>query len=195
MVRIYTRTGDRGDTALLGGARVAKDDARVEAYGTVDELNAVLGLARAACRDAGLGRQLARIQQELFELGADLADPRPGPGGGSRVGEGHVEALEREIDAFTAEVPPLNRFVLPGGTELAARLHLARTVARRAERRVVTLARSGAVPPAAVRYLNRLSDWLFAAARAANHRAGSPEVVWEPAPSGEAGGGAGQGEA
>ncbi|REJ36313.1 MAG: cob(I)yrinic acid a,c-diamide adenosyltransferase, partial [Bacillota bacterium] len=173
-MRIYTRTGDRGDTALLGGARVAKDDARVEAYGTVDELNAVLGLARAACRDAGLGRQLARIQQELFELGADLADPRSGPGGGSRVGEGHVEALEREIDAFTAEVPPLNRFVLPGGTELAARLHLARTVARRAERRGGAPAPPRAGPPAAGRPPDRPSGWGFAPAPGAHHPAGSP---------------------
>lgn len=186
MARIYTRTGDRGETALFGGDRVAKDDVRVEAYGTVDELNAALGLARAACRDQALDRQLARIQNELFELGADLADPRSGAGEKvPRLTDRHVQALEAEIDAFTAEVPPLRRFVLPGGGEVGAGLHLARTVARRAERRVVTLARSAEVPEVAVRYLNRLSDWLFAAARAANHRAGAPEVTWEPGAAGE----------
>lgn len=190
MVRIYTRTGDQGQTALLGGDRVAKDDLRVEAYGTVDELNAVLGLARAACGDPSLDAALARIQHELFELGADLADPR-GTTRRPGLGDAHVEALEAEIDRFTAEVPPLRRFVLPGGGELGARLHLARTVARRAERRVVALARAAGVAPAAVRYLNRLSDWFFAAARAANHRAGAPEVTWEPAASGDAAGPAG----
>lgn len=183
MVRIYTRTGDKGQTALLGGDRVAKDDIRVEAYGTVDELNAALGVARAACQDPALDGQLARIQNELFELGADLADPRVGAGAGGRLGEAHVQALEAEIDGFTAEVPPLRHFVLPGGGDLGARLHLARTVARRAERRAVTLAQTAPVPAVAVRYLNRLSDWLFAAARAANHRAGAPEVTWEPAPA------------
>src|SRR5690606_15961730 len=132
VVRIYTRTGDQGQTALLGGDRVAKDDLRVEAYGTVDELNAVLGLARAACGDPSLDAALARIQHELFELGADLADPR-GTTRRPGLGDAHVEALEAEIDRFTAEVPPLRRFVLPGGGELGARLHLARTVARRAE--------------------------------------------------------------
>lgn len=181
MVRIYTRTGDGGTTALFGGDRVSKDDARVEAYGTVDEVNAAIGLARAACGDQDLDRRLARIQQELFELGADLADPRAGqdPGRRWRLGDEQVRTLESEIDAFSEETPPLRRFILPGGGELGARLHLARTVARRAERRVVTLARGGQVNPAAIRYLNRLSDWLFAAARAANHRAGAPEVTWE----------------
>src|SRR5690606_30995268 len=108
---------------------------------------------------------------------------RVGAGAGGRLGEAHVQALEAEIDGFTAEVPPLRHFVLPGGGELGARLHLARTVARRAERRAVTLAQTAPVPAVAVRYLNRLSDWLFAAARAANHRAGAPEVTWEPAPA------------
>ena len=182
MVRIYTRTGDGGTTALFGGARVAKDEARVEAYGTVDELNAVLGLVRAAGPDPELDAQLERLQGELFECGADLADPTAGtaPDRPLRIQQSHIDRLEREIDAFMAQVPALNRFVLPGGCEVAARLHLARTVARRAERRVVTAAAAGGVDPLLLKYLNRLSDWLFAAARAANHRAGADEITWEP---------------
>lgn len=178
MARIYTRSGDGGETGLLGGGRVPKDHARVEAYGTVDELNAVLGLARAACRHPELDARLARIQGELFALGADLADARSEVP--ARLGASAVERLEREIDAMDAELPPLHRFVLPGGGELGARLHLARTVCRRAERRVVRLAAVAPVPRDALRYLNRLSDWLFVAARWANARDGAAEVTWEP---------------
>ena len=181
MARIYTRAGDRGETGLIGGRRVRKDDPRVEAYGTVDELNAVVGWARAACDDPSLGRRLERIQAELFDLGADLADPAPaGEDRRARVGPPHVERLEREIDEFDRALPPLDRFILPGGSELAARLHVARVTARRAERRVVALAARESVSPDAVRYLNRLSDWLFVAARAANLRSGTPETAWEP---------------
>lgn len=178
VARIYTRSGDGGETGLLGGGRVPKDHARVEAYGTVDELSAALGLARAACGEPHLDAGLARIQSELFALGAHLADPagRLPPG----VGPGQVDRLEREIDAMSADLAPLQRFILPGGGELGARLHLARTVARRAERRVVTLAAAETVHPDVLRYLNRLSDWLFVAARWANAREGAAEIPWEP---------------
>jgi cob(I)alamin adenosyltransferase len=186
MARLYTRSGDDGRTALIGGRRLRKDDARVEAYGAVDELSAAIGLARAACGDGELAALLARLQHELFELGAELADPsvraEPGaPGHPPRITPQHVERLEREIDAFTALLPPLQRFILPGGVELGARLHLARAVARRVERRVVQLAGREPVNPQLVCYLNRLSDWLFAAARLANLRAGVPETPWKPA--------------
>lgn len=178
MARIYTRSGDAGETGLIGGVRVPKDHARVEAYGTVDELNAAVGLARAACRHADLDGRLARIQGELFSLGAQLAAAAGDPP--ARVGEAEVERLEREIDAMSAELPPLRRFVLPGGGELGARLHLARAVCRRAERRAVRLAAAETVHPDALRYLNRLSDWLFVAARWANARDGAGEVTWDP---------------
>lgn len=182
LARIYTRSGDRGETGLFGGRRVPKDHARVESYGTVDELNAAIGLARAVCADEELDARLARIQAELFELGADLADPEAAPGGTRppRIAPAHVERLEREIDAMSGELPPLVRFVLPGGGELAARLHFARTVARRAERRAVALAAGEPINPEIVRYLNRLSDWLFVAARLANLRQGAAEVLWQP---------------
>lgn len=187
MARIYTRTGDQGSTALYGGTRVAKDHLRVEAYGTIDELNSVIGLARAAKPDPQLDAALARIQNELFECGADLADPQAGPDKKRpfRLREEHILRLEREIDAFTAETPPLAKFILPGGGELGARLHMARTVARRAERRTVTAASAGLAGQIHVKYLNRLSDWLFAAARAANYREAAVEVTWDPAPEGD----------
>jgi cob(I)alamin adenosyltransferase len=181
--RIYTRTGDEGSTALGDGSRVSKDSQRVAAYGTVDELNATLGLARlhaAGDPDAAL----ARIQNDLFDLGGDLCTPdfendatakRPR----LRVIATQVDRLETEIDAMNAALEPLRSFVLPGGTPLAAHLHLARTVCRRAERLAVTLAGTETVNPEAVRYLNRLSDWLFVASRVAND-AGRADVLWVP---------------
>lgn len=180
-MKIYTRRGDQGETDLFGGPRVAKDDARVEAYGTVDELNAALGVARAALGgDAALPAQVARIQDELFHLGAELATPDSGRLKSARIGAAEVDALESEIDQMEAENAPLHQFILPAGPPGAAALHLARTVCRRAERLLVGLARSQPLRPELVRYLNRLSDWLFVAARAANRRAGVPDVLWTP---------------
>ncbi len=180
--RIYTRGGDGGDTSLGSGARVAKDDARVEAYGDVDEANAVLGLARLHTQGTAGGEAdaiLARVQNDLFDLGADLCVPLPGREGALRVTDDQVARLEREIDSLNAALPPLRSFILPGGTAAAAFLHQARTVTRRAERRTVTLARAEpeAVNPAALRYLNRLSDLLFVLSRHVN---GGGDVLWVP---------------
>lgn len=187
MTKIYTRGGDKGETALLGGKRVSKADARVEAYGEVDELNAEIGLARAAItgtRPAGAGSDLdawlEKIQQELFQVGAELASLTPARSAG-RIEAEVVTALERAIDLLDKELPPLTRFILPGGSPAAAHLHLARTVARRAERRVVTLQAGGAVVrPLLIAYLNRLSDFLYTAARVANQQAGVKDVEWVP---------------
>jgi cob(I)alamin adenosyltransferase len=181
--RIYTRTGDAGTTRLATGQSVSKADLRVEAYGAVDETNACLGLARAHTGDAGaFDAILARIQNELFDLGADLATPAtPDEAAGSklRILDSQVARLEGEIDALNAELPPLASFVLPGGTPAAAALHLARTVCRRAEREAVRLAEAGEpVSASAMRYLNRLSDLLFVAARYANDK-GAAEVFWQ----------------
>lgn len=177
---IYTRTGDAGETGLFGGARVRKDDSRVEAYGAVDELNACLG----ACRASALPRWdalLQRIQADLLHVGADLAAPEgAAPGGLPRIGGDDVAALEHEIDAVSAELPPLRHFVLPAGPGGAAALHVARTVCRRAERRVVALAAEAPVNGEALRYLNRLSDLLFVLARAAVLGAGGREEPWQP---------------
>lgn len=183
--RIYTRTGDGGDTGLATGERVLKDDVRVQAYGEVDETNACLGLARLhAGSDAWLDAALSRIQNELFDLGADLATPeRDEPLGFEplRVTAGQVERLEREIDSMNEAMAPLNSFVLPGGSALAACLHLARTVSRRAERAAVTLSRTPGekVSLVAVAYLNRVSDHLFVASRRANGN-GAADVLWVP---------------
>ncbi len=179
-MRIYTRTGDQGQTALFGGPRVDKDVARVEAYGTVDELNAVLGLVRAETLAAEVDQVLARIQGELFEVGAEIASVDPVARGTRTIGPGHVAALESDIDRFDAALAPLRQFILPGGTRAAALLHLARTVCRRAERRVVTLARQspGEISLVLVAYLNRLGDLLFVLARQANAAAGVPDVPW-----------------
>lgn len=179
--RIYTRTGDGGSTRLATGETVSKTDLRVEAYGSVDEVNACLGLARLhTAGDAALDAMLGRIQNELFDLGADLSTPpRSDETAVLRVSAGQVERLEAEIDTLNAELPPLQSFILPGGTPAAAALHLARTVCRRAERAAVRLreAQGDSVSPAALRYLNRLSDWLFVASRHANDR-GRAEVFW-----------------
>lgn len=181
--RIYTRTGDGGRTRLATGETVSKTALRVEAYGAVDETNAAIGLARLhTASDAALDPMLARVQNELFDLGADLATPeRPGeaPGSVLRILDSQVERLEREIDELNGELPPLASFVLPSGTPAAAALHLARTVCRRAERQAVALQEAGeGVSPAALKYLNRLSDLLFVAARWANDR-GASEVFWK----------------
>lgn len=184
--RIYTRTGDGGDTGLATGERVKKFDLRVEAYGEVDEANAALGLVRLHTGDdSALDAMLERIQNDLFDLGADLATPeRPGKALGweaLRVTEPQVARLEQEIDGLNAELSPLTSFILPAGTALAAHLHLARTVCRRAERAAVRLGDQDGetVSPAALRYLNRLSDLLFVMARWANGR-GAGDVLWTP---------------
>jgi cob(I)alamin adenosyltransferase len=181
--RIYTRTGDKGETGLGDGSRVPKDAPRVAAYGTVDELNATLGLARLHA-GGELAEGVARAQNDLFDLGADLCTPdfdrdAEAPNPRLRIVAAQVERLEVEIDAMNKPLAPLRSFVLPGGSPLAAHLHLARTVCRRAERLAVTLAGREAVNPEAVRYLNRLSDWLFVAGRVAND-AGRGDVLWVP---------------
>ena len=187
--RIYTRTGDDGTTGLGDGSRRAKHDARVEAFGEVDETNCAVGLARLATRDSGepalvaIEATLARVQNDLFDLGADLCAP-PAPGETDarlRIAPSQVERLERDIDALNAELAPLRSFVLPGGTAAAAALHQARVVCRRAERRMTALAASHGEPvgATALAYINRLSDYLFVAARAANDR-GRADVLWVP---------------
>jgi cob(I)alamin adenosyltransferase len=179
-VRIYTRTGDGGETGLLGGRRVRKSVLRVEAYGELDELNACLGLAATALTDAETVELLIRIQRQIFALSARVADARAREASAEKAAfpETNVEALERAIDAAEATLLPLKAFVLPGGSDAAARLHVARTVCRRAERRLVALAAQDDVPPVFLAYLNRLSDLLFVLARAANHRAGVPDIPW-----------------
>ena len=179
-MKIYTKTGDLGETSLLGGTRVPKDHLRVVAYGDVDETNAALG---AVCAFAGepLRRLLSGVQRDLFAIGAQLADPThrvAAKRAKAAVTAAHVRRLERAIDAREAKLPPLRSFVLPGGTPAAALLHHARTVCRRAERSVVTLAREADVDPRIIVYLNRLSDLLFVLARFENHRAGLDEDRW-----------------
>ena len=173
ITRVYTRTGDAGETSLVDGSRVSKADWRVAAYGDVDELNSLLGLARVGLADAQLDAALGTIQNELFIVGADLASPLaiavP------RIDESQISAMEQLIDALLEELEPLREFILPGGSSFGATLHLARTVARRAERAVVALAAHDEINPRALEYLNRLSDLLFVMARVANRRAGMPE--------------------
>lgn len=187
--RVYTRQGDQGETALAGGQRVPKDGFRIEAYGTVDELNAFLGAARATVTESAphapeialLAAILLRVQHELFNLGSILAtlpeDVHPKQ---ARVTDAEVAQLEKEMDLMNEALPPLRSFVLPGGSRLNAELHICRTVCRRAERASVTLSRAETVPPEAVRYLNRLSDALFVWSRWASHVTGTPETLWEP---------------
>jgi cob(I)alamin adenosyltransferase len=181
ITKVYTRTGDKGTTRLVGGSEVHKDDARIEAYGTVDELNAVLGIVRTLLGDDDpLDDRLGTVQDDLFNVGTDLATPEGSRWEGMyRVGDADVEQLERWIDAMNADLEPLAEFILPGGGPAGAQLHLARTVCRRAERRVVTL---GHLDPelsdGALRYLNRLSDFLFVASRWAAKRHGVPETTW-----------------
>ena len=178
LTRIYTRGGDKGETSLGGGRRVPKHDPRVAAYGTVDEANAAVGCARLHTGGEA-DAMLERIQNDLFDLGADLATPEDGRRGSLRINEAQVERLEEEIDALNEDLKPLDSFVLPGGSAAAAYLHLARTVTRRAERLITLLAESQAVNPLAIRYVNRLSDHLFVLARHLND-GGADDVLWKP---------------
>ena len=183
--RVYTRTGDTGQTALAGGQRVPKDSLRIEAYGTVDELNAFLGIARASAQETEATHPLAeillRVQHELFNLGSILATlPKDVHPKQARVTEVEVTQLETEMDRMNEDLPPLRSFVLPGGTRLNAELHVCRTVCRRAERLSVALARQENIPAEAIRYLNRLSDALFVWSRWASHVTGAAETLWEP---------------
>lgn len=183
--RVYTKGGDKGETALIGGARVSKASLRIDCYGTVDELNAVLGLVRTRCDETPALAELAaivpRVQNELFNLGAQLAAPTPERRAKlPAIGARHVEALEREIDRLNDPLPELSSFVLPGGGWASAYLHLARTVCRRAERLVVALSDGDDVPEHAIEYLNRLSDALFVFGRHAAAATGQPEPLWQP---------------
>ena len=182
--KIYTRTGDTGETGLVGGVRIAKDSLRVEAYGDVDELNSHLGACRTLASSAqrsALTDKLEQIQNELFDMGAELATPpeKPWPGMVS-IASDQVTRLEQWIDQLTENMPELRSFVLPGGTELNSALHLARTVCRRAERTIVKLSRNEIVSKDLVAYINRLSDLLFAMARFESHAAGTAEYLWTP---------------
>ena len=173
--RVYTRTGDTGQTSLVGGARVSKSSARVDAYGEVDELNSVIGIARARSTDPQIDEVLGVIQNDLFTLGADLASPSDVSV--PRIEESFIKKLEQFADQFLSELEPLKEFILPGGSDAGATLHLARTVARRAERRVVGLSEAEQLNPETIIYLNRLSDLLFILARVINHRNGVPEKM------------------
>ena len=181
-MKIYTKTGDAGDTGLFGGGRVGKDHPRVEAYGDVDELNAMLGLVRALEPMPRIDEVIVPIQRDLFAIGALLATPDREKMRASlekaRLDDARIRELEAAIDHCEAELEPLRSFIVPGGTSKAASLHVARTVCRRAERRVVSLARTEDLPPVVVIFLNRVSDLLFMLARVANRRAGAGEVSW-----------------
>lgn len=173
--KIYTRTGDDGSTGLGDGTRTSKDGERVEAYGTVDELNSVLGLLATHSLPAEISAQLADIQNELFDLGGELCIP-----GREVMSQSHIDRLENQLDTLNAQLAPLKEFILPGGNAAAATCHIARTVCRRAERRVITLARLETTNPLATAYLNRLSDYLFVLARYLNKAEGRSDVLWMP---------------
>ncbi|HEX5322530.1 MAG TPA: cob(I)yrinic acid a,c-diamide adenosyltransferase [Capsulimonadaceae bacterium] len=186
-MKIYTRTGDGGQTGLFGGQRVEKDSARVQAYGAIDELNAALGWAHTQVDDPQAQSVLTRIQNDLLVAGADLATPVPKAGSGQvsaniatipRIDSGKIRRLEEEIDRFEAELPELTNFILPGGSRGGAALHMARAVCRRAERHLVSLFREEPINDETLRYINRLSDHLFVLARLVNHRAGAQEAIW-----------------
>jgi cob(I)alamin adenosyltransferase len=186
-MKLYTRTGDDGTTGLFSGARVSKDHPRIEAYGTVDELNAVLGLVLSACErghacERRLHEVVSALQSRLFDIGADLATPEGAKQQARihRIDDADVAEAEGWIDEFDGANPPLRTFVMPAGTELAARLHLARTVCRRAERTIISLGSIEPVGEPLLRYMNRLSDLFFAMARRANHERGQPDVPWTP---------------
>ena len=182
MAKIYTKTGDRGETGLFGGRRVRKSDPRIMAYGSVDELNAILGQARSLVDNAELDKLLARIQNDLFDLGAVLASPDRERLAGKASGFIRPEDsafLEATIDRFDRELPPLRDFILPGGSDLASGFHVGRTVCRRAEREIVLLSETERVDPEILIYINRLSDLLFVLARWANLKKGVPDVAWE----------------
>lgn len=178
-MKIYTRNGDDGTTGLFGGGRVPKCHPRIECYGTVDELNAALGMAAAAAQGEMLTAILA-VQNDLFTIGSHLATPEDSPviAALPDVEQALIERLESQIDAADEVLPPLRQFILPGGTDLSARLHVARTICRRAERLVVAFAQEGRVEPTIIVYLNRLSDWLFVYARLANHQAAAGDIPW-----------------
>lgn len=179
LTKIYTRGGDKGETSLTGGSRISKAELRVEAYGTVDEANSSIGAARLHVRGEQAA-MLERIQQDLFDLGADISTPSAHkPGKSLRVTPAQVERLEKEIDAMNAELAPLNSFVLPGGSEAAALLHVARTIVRRAERVMVGAAQKEDINPVAIAYINRLSDHLFVMARYVNDK-GKNDILWKP---------------
>lgn len=179
-MKIYTKTGDQGETSLYGGRRVGKDDIRIEAYGTVDELNAQIGVVRTLSLPPGAGELLERLQHELFVLGADLATPPEGtPSKVRRIAQEDVARLEQDIDRLDAGLPELRTFILPSGSPAGAALHVARTVCRRAERRTVRLVRESSLERLPVIYLNRLADLLFVLARHVNHALGSPETPWK----------------
>lgn len=182
-MKIYTRTGDAGSTGLFGGPRVSKDDARIEAYGTVDELNATIGLARTAGVSENVDSELDQVQHELFSIGAELATPDPDQHDLRVIGQQHIAQLETWIDQHENKLEPLKQFILPGGSLAASHLHLARAVCRRSERRVVTLASLESDPiegvsDSVIIYLNRLSDYLFVLSRMVNHESGVAEVKW-----------------
>ena len=178
-MKIYTKAGDEGQTGLFGGERVAKDHLRIRAYGTLDELNATLGMVVAESGGLDpLGQRLGVIQAELFQLGAELATPRGKSISLHLIDEESVSRLESEIDSMESALAPLKSFILPGGSRCASALHLARTVSRRAEREIISLNRSESLRPVALQYINRLSDYLFVCARWANHRAGISDVPW-----------------
>lgn len=181
-MKIYTKTGDAGETGLFGGGRVGKDDARVDAYGEVDELNALLGLTRSTALPQDLDALLHTLQDQLFTVGSHLATPQESKAAAHipELRDAWITAMEDAIDRFETELPPMTHFILPGGSQAAAALHLARTVCRRAERRVVPLVREGIAPAKVGVFLNRLSDLLFVLARVANARAGVQDVKWVP---------------
>lgn len=178
-MKIYTRTGDSGETGLFGGPRVPKNDLRISAYGSIDELNAALGLAGLHSESSLLAPLIVQFQNELFAVGAELATSDPAAHGTNLIAASHVKFMEATIDSLESALSPLKQFILPGGTALSAALHLARTICRRSERDLVSLIRSGtSVRNELLHYLNRLGDLLFVMARYANHEAGKPDVPW-----------------
>ncbi len=180
-MKIYTKTGDKGKTSLFGGERVSKDTKRIEAYGSVDELNSHLGVIRSLGPHPDIDSILERVQNELFVLGSDLATPKTkSPKKTYRIESRHVEQVEKDIDRLESALDPLQQFILPGGSRVSAELHVARTVCRRAERRIVQLAKKGEIGTTPVVYVNRLSDFLFVAARYANKVERAAEVAWNP---------------
>lgn len=179
-MKIYTKTGDTGDTGLFGSTRISKDSLRIDAIGTIDELNACIGTARSQIGDVEIDNLLHRIQNELFNIGADLATlDTHAKSDDLRISPDFVETLEKDIDRLENQLAPLKNFILPGGSVAGSALHLARTVCRRSERSVVSLANSESINPLLLPYLNRLSDFLFVLARLVNHRLGQPEPLWE----------------
>ena len=178
MARIYTRTGDKGETGLVGGARISKDSLRVQAYGDIDELNSVLGLVGASSKDEEIASLLGRLQRGLFTVGADLASPTKKSNDVPRIAADMIAALENSIDMFQEKLPSLKAFILPGGGQTGALLHYARCVARRAERSIVALSKIEKVNENLIPYINRLSDLLFVMARVANHREARRELEW-----------------